>query len=58
LREEGLIIQNGDNPLSDDDINSDSSKNFDENLEDLANDGTWTLPMHYKEDEDLMDNGS
>jgi hypothetical protein len=26
-------------------------------MEDLANDGTWTLPIHYKNDEDLMDNG-
>jgi hypothetical protein len=27
-------------------------------MEDLANDGTWTLLIHSKEDEDLMDNGS
>jgi hypothetical protein len=26
-------------------------------MENLANDGTWTLLIHYKEDEDLMDNG-
>jgi hypothetical protein len=45
-----LIIQNGDNPLSDDDINSDSFMNFDEEMEDLANDGTWTLPIHSKND--------
>jgi len=31
--------------------------NFDKEMEDLANDGTWTLPIHSKKHGNLMDNG-